>query len=104
MRDLYKILGVNRTASEDEIRKAYRTLSKKYHPDANPENQMAEERFKDISEAYAVLQNGEKRRLYDQSLKDSTMGAASQKAGNRPKKQTEFFRRYRFLKYGQAVF
>ncbi len=65
-KDLYQALGVARDASEDTIRKAYRRLARKYHPDVNPGDQGAEERFKEISEAYAVLSNTEKRRLYDE--------------------------------------
>ena len=65
-RDLYKILEVSRDASPDEIKKSYRRLAKKLHPDRNPDDKEAEERFKDVSGAYAVLSDGEKRKLYDQ--------------------------------------
>lgn len=61
----YDTLGVGRTASQDEIKKAYRTLAKKYHPDRNQGNKAAEEKFKEISEAYAVLSDPDKRRQYD---------------------------------------
>ena len=54
-RDYYEVLGVSRDASADEIKKAYRTLGKKYHPDANPGDKTAEEKFKEVGEAYAVL-------------------------------------------------
>lgn len=64
-RDYYETLGVNRNASKAEIKKAYRQLALKYHPDKNPDK-TAEEKFKEISEAYAVLYDDEKRRMYDQ--------------------------------------
>ncbi|RMH19015.1 MAG: J domain-containing protein, partial [Gemmatimonadetes bacterium] len=64
--DFYKILGVPEKASQDEIKKAYRRLAKKYHPDANQGDEKAAERFKQIGEAYAVLSDPEKRKKYDQ--------------------------------------
>jgi curved DNA-binding protein len=64
--DYYQVLGVEKKASSDDIKKAYRKLALKWHPDKNPNNKAAEEKFKKISEAYAVLSDNEKRQQYDQ--------------------------------------
>jgi molecular chaperone DnaJ len=64
-RDYYEVLGVNKDASEDEIKKAYRKLAMKFHPDRNPDNPKAEEHFKEAKEAYEVLTDGNKRAAYD---------------------------------------
>lgn len=64
-RDYYEILGVDKGSSKDEIKKAYRKIAIKYHPDKNPDNQEAEEKFKEAAEAYEVLSNDEKRQRYD---------------------------------------
>lgn len=66
MEDLYATLGVSRTASADEIKKAYRSLARVHHPDANPDDPKAEERFKEISHAHDVLSDADKRREYDE--------------------------------------
>jgi curved DNA-binding protein len=65
-KDYYKILGVDRTSSQEEVRKTYRKLARKFHPDINPGNKQAEERFKEINEAYEVISNPEKRKRYDE--------------------------------------
>ncbi|MGK7958861.1 MAG: DnaJ C-terminal domain-containing protein [Crocosphaera sp.] len=65
-KDYYATLGINKNASADEIKKAFRKLAVKYHPDRNPDDKQAEERFKEISEAYEVLSDAEKRKKYDQ--------------------------------------
>ena len=64
-RDYYEVLGISKTAGEDEIKKAYRSLAKKYHPDMNPGDKDAEVKFKEVNEAYAVLSDPEKRSKYD---------------------------------------
>lgn len=65
-RDYYEVLGVSKTASDDELKRAYRKLAKQYHPDSNPGDKEAEAKFKEASEAYAVLSDSDKRRQYDQ--------------------------------------
>jgi molecular chaperone DnaJ len=65
-KDLYKILGVSKGATQEEIRKSYRKLARKYHPDANRDDPEAENRFKEIQHAYEILSNPEKRREYDE--------------------------------------
>lgn len=66
-KDYYEILGVSKTATDEELKKAYRQMAKKYHPDANPDNKAAAEaKFKEVNEAYEVLSNPQKRKMYDQ--------------------------------------
>src|SRR5690606_20041147 len=79
-KDFYKVLGVASNASSDEIKKAYRKLAKQYHPDANPNDATAAERFKEISEAYSVLSDDAKRKQYDEMRR---YGAFTDMAGSR---------------------
>ena len=64
-RDYYEVLGISRNADEAQIKRAYRKLAKKYHPDTNPGDKQAEQKFKEITEAYGVLSDSEKKKLYD---------------------------------------
>ena len=65
MKDLYEVLGIERGSTEKEIKTAYRRLARRYHPDVNPGNPEAEQRFKEIQAAYSLLSDKEKRRQYD---------------------------------------
>lgn len=80
-RDYYEVLGVSKGASEEEIKKAYRKLAIKYHPDKNPNDKSAEEKFKEAAEAYEVLSNPEKKQRYDQFGHAGVGGAAGGGAG-----------------------
>src|SRR4028119_1363080 len=81
-KDLYKVLEVSKGASQDEIRRSYRRLARKYHPDANPGDEGAEERFKGIQQAYEILSNPEKRREYDEGPRQFFgTGNAGQRTG-----------------------
>lgn len=83
MENLYSILGVEQNAADAEIKKAFRTLSKKYHPDANPGNKNAEEKFRAVSEAYAILQNPQKRKEYDKKLEEEKQSSHRKAANNK---------------------
>jgi len=75
-RDYYEVLGVEKSASADEIKKAYRKMAIKYHPDKNPGDKEAEEKFKEAAEAYDVLSNPDKKQRYDQFGHAGVGGAA----------------------------
>jgi molecular chaperone DnaJ len=80
-RDFYQVLGVSDSASQEEIKKAYRRLAKQYHPDANPNNATAAERFKEISEAHATLSDPDKRKQYDQMRRLGAFDASARRSG-----------------------
>ena len=83
-RDYYEILSVERTASDGEIKSSYRKLAMTYHPDRNPNNPQAEDKFKECSEAYAVLSDPEKRAAYDRFGHQAVGGGGNPFAGGSP--------------------
>ncbi|MDO4743473.1 MAG: DnaJ domain-containing protein, partial [bacterium] len=83
-KDYYEVLGVDKGASDDDIKKAYRKMAKKYHPDLNPNNKEAEQKFKEVNEAYEVLSDSTKKSRYDQfghAGVDPNFGAGGQGGG-----------------------
>lgn len=92
--DYYTILGVSKTASQEEIKKAYRKLAVKYHPDKNPGDAEAEKRFKEVSEAYEVLSDSQKRESYDRFGKDGAFGGAGGFGGARMGNMDEALRTF----------
>src|ERR1700743_3367004 len=85
-KDYYTVIGVPASATQDEIKKAYRKLANKYHPDKNPGDKKADERFKEISEAYQVLGDADKRKQYDDMRRLGAFGgfAGGARGGGRP--------------------
>jgi molecular chaperone DnaJ len=83
-RDFYEVLGVGKSASADEIKKAYRELARKWHPDRNPDDPKAEERFKEIQQAYDALSDAEKRKEYDAGGRFGGFGAGGFPGGGFP--------------------
>ena len=97
-KDYYNILGVSRTATDKEIKTAFRKLARKYHPDVNPGDKTAEEKFKQVSEAYEVLSDAEKRKKYNQfgdqwQYADRFTGAQGQGAGYQSYDFSDIFKR-----------
>ncbi|MFN2257034.1 MAG: DnaJ C-terminal domain-containing protein [Desulfuromonadaceae bacterium] len=103
-KDYYASLGVSKDASEEEIKKAYRKLAVKYHPDKNPGDTQAEDRFKEMSEAYAVLSDPEKRRNYDQFGDDSFQQQYSQEDIFRGTNFNDIFREFGMGGGGEDIF
>jgi molecular chaperone DnaJ len=83
-RDFYEVLGVSKSASQDEIKKAYRELARKWHPDRNPDDKQAEERFKEIQQAYDTLSDEEKRKQYDAGGRFAGVGSGGFPGGGFP--------------------
>src|SRR5678815_3799076 len=86
--DYYKILGLDKNASTEDIKKAYRKLARKYHPDINPNNKEAHKKFQEVNEANEVLSDPEKRKKYDQYGKDWKHAEEFEKAKQQQKQRT----------------
>lgn len=96
-KDYYAILQVPRFSSFDELKKSYRELAKKYHPDLNPGNKLAEERFKEINQAYDVLSDAQNKTIYDERLRNP----ASYRTRDFQQQQYDQFRRRQYEQYKQ---
>jgi curved DNA-binding protein CbpA len=83
-KDLYQLLGLTNEASEEDIQRAHRKLVREYHPDANPEDSRAEERFKAVQQAYEILSDDNKRREYDKRFHTSSIHTSSREGSGRP--------------------
>jgi molecular chaperone DnaJ len=99
-KDYYKILGVSRNASEKEIKQAYRSLARKYHPDINPSDKSAEVKFKEINAAYEVLSNPDKRKKYDQFGEQWEYADQFAKSGGQERVRWDFGRGGTSFEYG----
>lgn len=102
-KDPYKLLGVPRGANGDDVRKAYRGLARKYHPDANPGDPGAEESFKEIQQAYSVLSNPEKRRAYDGKSCSSPRTSPRARTGPSQANETTVVRAARSVKLADLL-
>ena len=102
-RDYYEILGVTKTASADEIKKAYRKIALKYHPDRNPGDKDAEEHFKEAAEAYDVLSNPDKRAQYDRFGHAGMSGAGAGGFGGGGMRMEDIFQNFGDI-FGDARF
>lgn len=100
--DYYKVLGITKTASEKEIKSAYRKLARKYHPDLNPDNKEAEKKFKEINEANEVLSNPDNRKKYDKYGKDWQHGEEFEKAQQQHRHRQQ--QQQSQQQYGQQTF
>ena len=103
-RDYYEVLGVDKNATEDQIKKAYRTIAIKYHPDRNPGNKEAEEKFKEAAEAYDVLHDPQKRQQYDQFGFDGPMGGGFGGFGGTSMNMDDIFSMFGDIFGGRAGF
>lgn len=87
MTNWYQVLGISRQATEEEMKSAYRKLAKKYHPDAHPGDQECEQKFREISEAYSILSDIDKRKKYDEELNGAGKGQKAAERNEQPKAQ-----------------
>lgn len=94
MKDYYKILNVSINANNDEIKKAFRALAKKYHPDRNPDDKDALTKFQEVNEAYEVLSNEESRKKYDQNLSGFKSRNNDREANNKNNKSSSDNKKY----------
>ena len=103
MKDPYKVLGVERTASAAEIKRAYRNLAKKLHPDLNPGNSKIEQQFKDVSHAHSILGNAKKRKQFDQGEIDASGQQTAGRGGFYREHAEQARSKYRSFDFGQDI-